>query len=72
MQVVRTYGDFSLNSLIGGNAGGGAGTAAGEDAGGAADPSRQNKMNKQAEEEAEEPFRMILVLQKQDVGAAKS
>ena len=70
--MVKTYGDFALKSLIGRAGRGGDGADVGTDLTGAADPSRQNTVNKQAEEEADDPFRMILVLQKQDVDAAKS
>lgn len=69
MQVVQTYEDFALSSLIGDGEGDNSSDAA-EDAARAVDASRQNKLNKQqAEEEPEDPFRMILVLQKQDAPA---
>lgn len=64
MQVVRTYGDFALTSLV--EAEGKPADAERETASPAVDASRQNKLKKQAEEESDDPFRMILVLQKQD------
>lgn len=64
--MVRTCGDFSLTSIIGGD---GAdqekSTDAAKEGAVDVDASRQNRVKKQAEEEADEPFRMILVLQPQ-------